>query len=253
MDKAIIVQSFGTSHEDAYVKSFKSLVLDLKNRFPDYEIVEAFSSEMVRKIVEKKGEFYPNTKIALENLYKKGIKDIRIFALYVIEGFEYEGVERVSKNFDSNIKISRALIHGGLNINSFSEEIMEAFNYDTDALVLMGHGSRHSRDKDYELLNDSFSHHGRNIFLASLEGDYGIFELIDELKKKNIKKVTLAPFLLVAGDHAKNDMASDDKDSWKSILEENGFDVKIDLKGLLEREKIKNIFFERLEEILWNY
>lgn len=87
-------------------------------------------------------------------------------------------------------------------------------------------------------------------FLASLEGDYGIFELIDELKKKNIKKVTLAPFLLVAGDHAKNDMASDDKDSWKSILEENGFDVKIDLKGLLEREKIKNIFFERLEEIL---
>lgn len=90
-------------------------------------------------------------------------------------------------------------------------------------------------------------------FLASLEGDYGIFELIDELKKKNIKKVTLAPFLLVAGDHAKNDMASDDKDSWKSILEENGFDVKIDLKGLLEREKIKNIFFERLEEILWNY
>lgn len=74
-------------------------------------------------------------------------------------------------------------------------------------------------------------------FLASLEGDYGIFELIDELKKKNIKKVTLAPFLLVAGDHAKNDMASDDKDSWKSILEENGFDVKIDLKGLLERKK----------------
>lgn len=60
----------------------------------------------------------------------------------------------------------------------------------------------------------------------------------------------MAPFLLVAGDHAKNDMASDDKDSWKSILEENGFDVKIDLKGLLEREKIKNIFFERLEEIL---
>lgn len=127
---------------------------------------------------------------------------------------------------------------------------MEALHYDTDALVLMGHGSRHSRDKDYELLNDSFSHHGECAFLASLEGDYGIFELIDELKKKNIKKVTLAPFLLVAGDHAKNDMASDDKDSWKSILEENGFDVKIDLKGLLEREKIKNIFFERLEEIL---
>lgn len=61
---------------------------------------------------------------------------------------------------------------------------MEALHYDTDALVLMGHGSRHSRDKDYELLNDSFSHHGECAFLASLEGDYGIFELIDELKRK---------------------------------------------------------------------
>jgi len=114
----------------------------------------------------------------------------------------------------------------------------------------MGHGSSHEADQSYEDLERTIRKKGfQNVFIGTIEGSKGIDCILKELKEKQIRQVDLKPFLLVAGDHANNDMASDDKDSWKSILERNNIEVTTELKGLGQVKEIQNIFLNKLREL----
>ena len=113
----------------------------------------------------------------------------------------------------------------------------------------MGHGSDHIADEAYEKLETTFRENGySNVYVATVEGSRTLEDVIENLE--NTSKVELRPFMLVAGDHAINDMASDDEDSWKSILQTKGYDVSVELKGLGEFKKIRDIFIEHLEDII---
>ena len=118
------------------------------------------------------------------------------------------------------------------------------------AVVFMGHGSDHSTDISYKKLEDTIRKAGyENVFIGTVEGEISIDDVVEKLKEKSIKKVLLKPFMLVAGVHALEDMASDSDDSWKSILEKNDIDVDLQIVGLGQVKAIQDIFIEHLDRI----
>ncbi len=115
----------------------------------------------------------------------------------------------------------------------------------------MGHGSDHNADLSYEKLEDFIKANGHtNIFMGTVEGSTMIEDILPKLKANGISKVDLLPFMLVAGDHAANDMASDEDDSWNSILVEEGFQANPIIRGLGELEGIRRIFISHLEDLM---
>ena len=120
-----------------------------------------------------------------------------------------------------------------------------------EGIVFMGHGTDHEKDISYDKLEKAFREKGyENVYIATVEGRVTLEDIIPKLKDKGIQKVVLKPLMLVAGDHAINDMASDEGISWKIILEREGFNVKPILKGLGQLEKIQDIYLEHLEKIM---
>ena len=114
----------------------------------------------------------------------------------------------------------------------------------------MGHGSESSADSTYQRLQEEYVKAGKdNIFIATVEGQVTIEDVIQKLKGRGFSKILLKPFMIVAGDHAKNDMASDEEDSWKTILQNEGYEVTPVLKGMGEYKFIREMFMDKLKDV----
>ena len=119
-----------------------------------------------------------------------------------------------------------------------------------DAIVFMGHGTESEADYAYQKLQEEYLKAGKNnIFIATVEGKVTIEDIIEKMKEKDFKRILLKPLMIVAGDHAKNDMSSDDEDSWKTILKNEGYEVTAVLKGMGEYEFIRKMFMDKLEAV----
>lgn len=253
MDKGIIFASFGSTHLDQYEKSLGKALNKTRTIFNEFYINECMSSEIVRKrLRENQDKYYFNIKDALVDMEKRGIKDIYVMALYVLEGVEYNKLKMVADayNFDNrlNITFTRGLLDEEKSIKEVAE-ILSSFKDDScDAVVFMGHGSSHDEDEKYSSVQTYIDKQGAPVVVATVEGEVGMDYVLDRLKEFNAKRVKIAPFMLVAGDHAANDMASDDEDSWKTILKNEGYEVTPLVKGLCEFEKINDIFIKKLKD-----
>ena len=258
MKKGIIVSSFGTTYKETRDLCIGSIENLIKEEFEGDLVLRAFTSEIVRRILKERDKLtIDNVPSALERLKEKGISNIYIQPLHIIAGIEYEKILRQVERFkergenkDFSIKIGSPLLSG----KGSYERVIEALSLPEDkpgrGLVYMGHGSSHEADQSYENLERAIRKKGfENVFIGTIEGSKGIDCILKELKEKQIRQVDLKPFLLVAGDHANNDMASDDKDSWKSILERNNIEVTTELKGLGQVKEIQNIFLNKLREL----
>ena len=155
-------------------------------------------------------------------------------------------------------KLDDLKIYDKQDIDDYRETV-EAVKKDLDkmdideAVVFMGHGTEHESHSSYPAIEYMFRDYGINAFVGTVEGYPELEQVIKKLKNRNIKTVDLLPFMLVAGDHAINDMASDEEDSWKTILEKEGFNVKVHVKGLGEnpyiQEKFKNHALDCMKEL----
>ncbi|WMM25859.1 sirohydrochlorin cobaltochelatase [Tissierella sp. MB52-C2] len=246
MKKGIIVASFGTTYEETRKLCIESIENLIREKYKDCLVLRAFTSRIIVHRLKQRDNLHVLNEIeAMEEMKNQGIEEIYIQPLHIIPGHEYD------KLTNYNIKVGLPLL--GL------EEDHRSIVHDTgvnelgnnEALVFMGHGSDHEADEAYEILENAYHKEGfKNIFIGTVEGSKTIEDIVMKLKEKNIKKVKLKPFMLVAGDHAKNDMASEEDDSWKSILEKAGFEVEVCLKGLGEYKIIQEIFLEHLEQII---
>lgn len=246
MKKGIIVASFGTSYEETRKKCIETIEDKIKEKYYDYHITRAFTSRMIIKKLKKRDNLYIfNEKEAMEDMKKKGIEEVYIQPLHIIPGHEYEKLTFLG------LKVGKPLLYSDRDYEKIVSHLEIGELNKKEALVFMGHGSDHDADMAYKKLEKSYRNKGiDNVFIATVEGKRTIEDVVADLKKANILKVVLRPFMLVAGDHAINDMASDEEDSWKSILKKEGFEVEIILRGLGEYKIIQDIYLSHLEQLL---
>ena len=245
MGKAVLVTSFGTSHKDTRKKCLDSIENEVKAKYGSEKVERAYTSGVIRRIVEKKeGIHIFDQNEGLEALKNKGYDEIVTMSLHILDGIEY------AKLNDKYGKISKPLL---VNDEDFEKVVNdEEFNSTegNDAIVFMGHGSESAADSTYQRLQEEYVKAGKdNIFIATVEGQVTIEDVIQKLKGRGFRKILLKPFMIVAGDHAKNDMASDEEDSWKTILQNEGYEVTPLLKGMGEYEFIRKMFMDKLEEV----
>ena len=246
MNKGILVTSFGTSHKDTRKKSIEALENMVKEKYGAERVERAFTSNIVRKIIKKnEGIYVYNQEEGIKALQNRGYSEIITMSTHILSGIEY------SKLNDKYGKITKPLLFSDEDYNKIVND--HKFNdlEGNDALIFMGHGTESEADKSYEILQEKYKEKRReNIFIATVEGKITLEDIIKKIKNKNYKKVLLKPFMIVAGDHAKNDMASDEKDSWKTILENNNFEVEVKLIGMGEYNFIQNMFMDKLAQII---
>lgn len=260
MKKAVVVISFGTSYMETRLKTISRCEEKIRQEFSDCDFYSAWTSKMIINKLKKRDSehiYYPDE--LFEKLYLDGYNEVYIQSLHLICGEEYHkllGIIEEFRNKFDRIVVGRPLL-STIEDHSRATDILEEISrkdIENDpmedkskvATVWMGHGSEHIANSSYVSLNYRLRRKGINSFVGTVEGHPEIEDVIYFLKKNKIEKIHLRPFLLVAGDHARNDMASDEDDSWKSILKANGFEVEAHIVGIGEYESIQNIFVSNL-------
>ena len=245
MKKAILVTSFGTSHKDTRKKCLDSIQREVEEKYGNENVERAYTSGIIRRIIEKnEGIHIFDQKEGLKVLKDKGFEEIITMSLHILDGIEY------SKLDDKFGKISKPLLADDEDFEKIVEN--KEFNdlEGNDAIVFMGHGTESEADYAYQKLQEEYLKAGKdNIFIATVEGKVTIKDVIEKMKGKGFKKILLKPFMIVAGDHAKNDMSSNDEDSWKTMLKNEGYEVTSVLKGMGEYEFIRKMFMDKLEVV----
>ena len=260
MKKAILVVSFGTSHMDALKNSIEKIENKIKEEFKEYDVYRAFTAHMIiKKIKNRDGINIPTPEEALEELREKGYEEVLVQPLHIIPGEEFDyikGIVKIHKDDFKSIKIGRPIFYyQGMeelpkDYSLFIESIKEVLENE-ESVVLFGHGTAHYGNAVYGMLQTVLVDEDYdNVFVATVEGYPSIESCIKRMKKKNIKKTKLVPLLLVAGDHAKNDMASDEDDSLKSMLEREGIEVRLHMHGLGEFDKFGHLYINRIHDLI---
>lgn len=260
MKKAILVVSFGTSHLDTLRVTIEKAENQIRDHFNDYDIYRAFTShKIIRKLREKYEMFIYTPEEVMAKLYEDDYEDVIIQPLHIIPGEEYIYINKIGEAYKDkfrSVKMGRPIFYyqGIENLPQDYSLFIEATKKlyeENNAVVYVGHGTAHSANAVYGCLQTVFEDEGyENVFVGTVEGYPNFEAVLKRLKRKNIDEVTLAPLMVVAGDHAKNDMASDEEGSWKSMLEKEGIKVNIYLKGLGENERFNQLYINRIEDLI---
>ena len=260
MKKAILVVSFGTSHLDTLRVTIEKAENQIRDHFNDYDIYRAFTShKIIRKLREKYEMFIDTPEEVMAKLYEDDYEDVIIQPLHIIPGEEYIYINKIGEAYKDkfrSVKMGRPIFYyqGIENLPQDYSLFIEATKKlyeENNAVVYVGHGTAHSANAVYGCLQTVFEDEGyENVFVGTVEGYPNFEAVLKRLKRKNLDEVTLAPLMVVAGDHAKNDMASDEEGSWKSMLEKEGIKVNIYLKGLGENERFNQLYINRIEDLI---
>ena len=227
--KAVLVVSFGTSYEETRKKTIDRIENDMAEAFPSYAIYRAWTSGMIRaKLLKRDGIHIYNVCEALEAMAADGIREVVVQPTHVINGIENDQMKAdVAAYADRFMRVSIGT--PVLTTAEDSECVIDAIVKELhpakdEALVLMGHGTEHYADAVYAALDYQFKDlEHSNIFMGTVEGYPTLESVMRLVQKAGYRHVVLAPFMIVAGDHANNDLAGDEEDSWKSVFEAAGF------------------------------
>ena len=258
---AMVVMSFGTTFKDTRAKTIDATVDAIKAAHPNTKVITAFTSHIIRdRIQQKEGITYPTPEEALAELKKDGYTRVALASLDVIPGMEYNydaAVYNLYKNNFKKMTLGTSLMYwmGQENQTDQVIETLKAVQSQfpklgkEDGLLIMAHGTPDPSNAYYSVIQDRIHTLGmKNVFIYTVEGTPNLEQVIPQLKLHGIKHVTLMPFMMVAGDHANNDMAGAEPESHKSILEKEGFKVDTYIHGLGENPNIRNLFVERANE-----
>lgn len=262
--KAILVVSFGTTYADTLKACIESIENKMADAFPGYDVRRAFTSRMViRRLAERDGLHIDNEQQALDRLQAEGYAEVYVQPLHIVAGEEYEKVRRIVVQYAHARKFARLALGRPLLYYMGQEDkpddylaAIEALDLPAaggadEALVFMGRGGVHPANAAYAALQLKLQASGRNsTFIYTVEGFPGLDRVVADLKTARCRKVQLRPFMLVAGDHANNDMAGDEPDSAKSILTAAGFSVEVHVRGLGENPKIQDIYVQHVKDAM---
>lgn len=259
---AILVMSFGTTYKDTRAKTIDATVEAIKAANPDKKVVVAYTSHIIIDRVKKKeGLVIPTPEEAVAQLKADGYTRVAFTSLDIIPGIEYAYKEAVFHQFKNEFKkatLATPLMYfqGQEDQPDDVKDVMEAYTTQFPAkakgkaVMIMTHGTPHPANAYYAVMQARLNQLGRDdAMIYSVEGWPSVEDAVDWLKEKKIKEVTIMPLMMVAGDHANNDMAGDEEDSHKSIMEKEA-KVKVIpyIHGAGENAKIREQFVARVKD-----
>ena len=279
-EKEILVVSFGTSFNDSRVADIKSIEDAIQEAFPDWSVRRAFTAQIIiNHIQARDGEVIDNMEQALERAIANGVKQLVVQPTHLMHGAEYDemmdAIEAVADKFETVLVAEPLLGEVGNDatvINADKETVAKAVVADTaadggfadaaaaaaegTAFVLMGHGTAHVAKVTYSQMQTQMNQLGYdNVFIGTVEGEpeeTSCEAVIEAVKAAGYKNVVLRPLMVVAGDHANNDMAGDEEDSWKSMFAAAGCFDKIDtqISGLGSIEAVQALYVAHTQTAL---
>ena len=256
-DKAILVVSFGTSYEASRKATIEKIEQDIRNAFQDHRIYRAWTSKFIISILKKRDNYtVPTVKEALEQMITDGIREVVVQPTHILDGIE----NNIMKEEILSYKESFDKIAFGTPLLADSKDESQAINAvttefsdlkETEALVFMGHGTTHQVNTVYAGLDQKFKESAHaNVFIGTVEVDPTIHDLVKEVTSFQPSKIYVTPFMIVAGDHAHNDMDGDSPDSWVCQFENAGFEVCPIIKGLGEYPGIRRMYVEHAQKAI---
>lgn len=261
---AIVVMSFGTTFKETRAKTIEATVAEIQKAHPNTKVVLAFTSHIIiDRVKAKEGITIPTPEEALAQLKAEGYNRVALTSLDIIPGIEYAyktAVYDIYKTQFKKMTIGTPLMYwmGQEGQSDDVEATMKAIGSQMpklgkkDAVLIMAHGTPDPSNAYYAVMQDRLDAlYDGKVMIYTVEGNPRLEHVIPQLKAKGIKNVTLMPLMMVAGDHANNDMAGDEEDSHKSILVKEGFTVNAYLHGLGENEQVRQLFVDRANES-WN-
>lgn len=279
-ENEILVVSFGTSFNDSRVADIKGIEDALQEAYPDWSVRRAFTAQIIINHIQARDEeCIDNMDQALERAVSNGVKNLVVQPTHLMHGAEYdelmESVEAYQDQFES-VKVAEPLLgevgEDATVVNedkkavaeAITSEAVETAGYDSldaakedgAAFVFLGHGTSHTAKVSYSQMQTQMNDLGYdNVFIGTVEGEpeeTACEAVIDAVAQAGYKKVILRPLMVVAGDHANNDMAGDDDDSWKSMFNASGeFDsVDTQIAGLGEIEAIQNLYVAHTKAVI---
>lgn len=248
---AILAVSFGTSYNESRDLTIGAIENAIGEAFPEYEVRRAFTSQIIiDKLKERDNLEIDNVEEALSRAAEDGIETLIVQPTHLMDGYEYMDLaaelEEASGQF-KQIVLAEPLLTEDADFDAVIEAIVESTaEYDDGetAICFMGHGTEADSNHVYSRLQEKMAERGHeNYYIGTVEAEPDLEDIKAALKDKGTyKKVVLQPLMVVAGDHANNDMAGDEEDSWKSQLEKEGYEVTCILEGLGQNPAIRDIY-----------
>ena len=273
-ENELLVVSFGTSYNDSRVADIKGIEDALQEAYPDWSVRRAFTAQIIINHVQARdGEVIDNMQQALDRAVENGVKNLVVQPTHLMHGAEYDEMMEVLDSYNDKFEsisvaepmlgevgddasiinedkaaVAEAIANAA--VKDAGYETMDAAAEDGTAFVFMGHGTSHTAKVTYSQMQTQMNELGyKNAFIGTVEGEpeeTSCDAVIEAVKEAGYKKVVLRPLMVVAGDHANNDMAGAEEDSWKSMFEASGAFEKVDtqITGLGSLPEVQQLFVE---------
>lgn len=273
-ENELLVVSFGTSYNDSRVADIKGIEDALQEAYPDWSVRRAFTAQIIINHVQARdGEVIDNMQQALDRAVENGVKNLVVQPTHLMHGAEYDEMMEVLDSYNDKFEsisvaepmlgevgddasiinedkaaVAEAIANAA--VKDAGYETMDAAAEDGTAFVFMGHGTSHTAKVTYSQMQTQMNELGyKNAFIGTVEGEpeeTSCDAVIEAVKEAGYKKVVLRPLMVVAGDHANNDMAGAEEDSWKSMFEASGAFENVDtqITGLGSLPEVQQLFVE---------
>ena len=254
-ENELLVVSFGTSYNDSRRLTVGAIENAIENAFPDYSVRRGFTSQIIIDHVKKRDNIaIDNVAEALNRAIDNGVKNLVVQPTHLMNGLEYTDlVNELAENSDAfeHVAVGEPLLTSDDDFKAVISAITDATKeYDDGetAICFMGHGTEADSNAVYQKMQDMLKEEGfDNYYVGTVEATPSCEDVIAQVKEGSYKKVVLEPLMIVAGDHANNDMAGDDDDSWKSQFKAAGYEVTCLVRGLGELEPIQQLFVQHAQ------
>ncbi len=254
-ENELLVVSFGTSYNDSRRLTIGAIEKAMEDAFPQWSIRRGFTSQIIiDHVMRRDGIAIDNVGEALDRAVENGVKNLVIQPTHLMDGFEYNDLaEEAAQYADAfeAIVIGEPLLTSDEDFAAVAEAVVEATaEYDdgSTAIVLMGHGTEAESNGVYAKMQQVLTDAGNtNYFVGTVEAEPSLDDVLAAVKAGEYTRAVLRPLMVVAGDHANNDMAGDDEESWKSAFEGAGYDVVCLVNGLGELEAVQQLFVQHAQ------
>ena len=258
----IVFASFGASTQEMHEKSIAPIIREIGKAFPNFVIVEAYTSAFIRRRLKNEGIEMLSLEEQLEELCQKGVREVYVQPAHLTPGEEYEKkILEAAKLFYARfavLKVGEPVFFRQNDTKNddiacgLSAIFPDLASDEEEAVVLLGHGSPHRHNPIYMFMQEWADEQGLPIHIGVIEEtDTPNFAMVlERLRKSGKKHVLLAPLLLTSGIHIIEDMAGDTPESWKNRLRQAGFFVRLDMHSLGERTAFRHLYIKKLKRLI---